>query len=300
MSELEALTLSDAPHPKIRVHPTVIFSILNNYSRRSNRDSRVIGTLLGEVKDGIVEVSDCFAVPHKERNDEITVEINQEYHKSMYSFHRRNNKKEQIVGWYTTTTSMGQFIIDTSSLIHEFYSQECNHNYPVHLVVDTALLNDKIYTRGFISKSMVLNSSDVLANTFDEIQVEIDMTEAEATAIYHMITYQDPEDAWKKSEVLASLPSEQEKLIMGVNNLSTALASIQTYVDNVVSGQTAPNREIGIMISDAINILSTHQNTYSSSTPALQSKVQDLLMVSYLSTLTETQKMISEKLNAIL
>ena len=39
------------------------------------------------------QVSDCFAVPHKERNDEVTVEINQEYHKSMYSFHRRNNKK---------------------------------------------------------------------------------------------------------------------------------------------------------------------------------------------------------------
>jgi hypothetical protein len=53
----EALTLGDSALPKIKVHPTVVFSILNNFTRRSPRDSRVIGTLLGNVKDGVVTVS---------------------------------------------------------------------------------------------------------------------------------------------------------------------------------------------------------------------------------------------------
>jgi hypothetical protein len=41
-------------------------------------------------------------VPYSEKVDEFYVAINQEYHKTMYAFHQRNNKKEVIVGWYTT------------------------------------------------------------------------------------------------------------------------------------------------------------------------------------------------------
>ena len=56
-SSQEAISLRDASLPKIKVHATVVFSILNNFTRRTPRDSRVIGTLLGEVKDGVVHVS---------------------------------------------------------------------------------------------------------------------------------------------------------------------------------------------------------------------------------------------------
>lgn len=52
----EALALGDTPVPIVKVHPTVVFSILNSYVRREKRDFRVIGTLLGVVKDGQIEV----------------------------------------------------------------------------------------------------------------------------------------------------------------------------------------------------------------------------------------------------
>lgn len=60
-------------------------------------------------------------------------------------FINRNNKNEVIVGWYTTNTANGQFIIDSTSLMYDFYSTECIN--PVHLVVDTSLLSDTIITR---------------------------------------------------------------------------------------------------------------------------------------------------------
>ena len=41
----------------VKVHPTVVFSILNSFVRREKRDFRVIGTLLGVVKDGQIEVN---------------------------------------------------------------------------------------------------------------------------------------------------------------------------------------------------------------------------------------------------
>ena len=62
MSNLEALSLKDNSLPSIKVNATVLFSILNSYVRRSARDARVIGTLLGEVKDGtiIVRIISCY------------------------------------------------------------------------------------------------------------------------------------------------------------------------------------------------------------------------------------------------
>lgn len=57
MSGLEALSLKDDSLPSVKVNATVLFSILNSYVRRSTRDARVIGTLLGEVKDGTIIVS---------------------------------------------------------------------------------------------------------------------------------------------------------------------------------------------------------------------------------------------------
>ena len=53
------------------------------------------------------QVSDSFGVPHLEKSDEVYVAINKDYHKSMYSFHRRIHRKELIVGWYTTALPEG-------------------------------------------------------------------------------------------------------------------------------------------------------------------------------------------------
>ena len=60
--------MRDTPFAKIKVHATVIFSILNSFSRRSQRNSRVIGTLLGEVNeaDGSVTVR---ALKEKKREE---------------------------------------------------------------------------------------------------------------------------------------------------------------------------------------------------------------------------------------
>jgi len=160
MSNLEAITLFDettkrSSYPKIEVHAIAVFSILNNFMRRSPRDSRVMGTLLGERKeDGTVVVTECFAVPFQEKVNEVYVAIDLKYHKHMYSFHRRNNKNEVIVGWYTTSTAQGQFITDNTSLMYDFYSKECDN--PVHISVDTSLLSDNLSTRGFVSDPLIV------------------------------------------------------------------------------------------------------------------------------------------------
>lgn len=47
--------------PRVKVHASVVLSVLNSFSRRPAPGVRVIGTLLGQVaKDGTVTVSQRF------------------------------------------------------------------------------------------------------------------------------------------------------------------------------------------------------------------------------------------------
>lgn len=55
---------SDSTIGTVKVHPVAIFSILSSYIRRDEWQKRVIGTLLGIVKEGtVVEVTFTFSWP---------------------------------------------------------------------------------------------------------------------------------------------------------------------------------------------------------------------------------------------
>ena len=96
---------SEAGSPQtVKVHPLVLFSILDHYTRRpeTQDDGRVIGTLLGSVTEmpggrQTIEIVNSFAVPHSEKGDEVAV--GQIYNKTMFALHQRVNKREQVVGW---------------------------------------------------------------------------------------------------------------------------------------------------------------------------------------------------------
>ena len=82
----------------IQVSPVVLFSILDHFSRRAEKDICVIGTLLGYINEnGDVEVKNCYPVPHHEKDDAVSVDTN--YHSTMLELHQKINQKELIVGW---------------------------------------------------------------------------------------------------------------------------------------------------------------------------------------------------------
>jgi translation initiation factor 3 subunit F len=255
------------------------------------------------------QVTECFAEPFSESIEERRISIYSDYHRSMYNFHRRNNKKEVMVGWYTTTLPTGEFINDNSSLIHDVFAKEIEN--PIHIVVDTTLLNDGIHIRGFVGKPTMIGD-EVLANSFNEIKVDIDFTDHESTLLYHMIHSQcdtttgqvvsSKENRWKNAEMVSALPNHMDNVEKAMYKLSETLDKIQNFVDNVVEGKMTGSgsyHEIGIQLTNILNNYSG--NGFSAAEVALlNNRFEDLLMVSYLSTLTETQTAIAEKLNQIL
>ena len=58
---------------RVLLHPVALFGIVDGYERRNEDAKRVIGTLVGTFDKGIVEVKNCFTVPHHETEDEVKI-----------------------------------------------------------------------------------------------------------------------------------------------------------------------------------------------------------------------------------
>lgn len=303
-SKSSALSLADEALPKVKVHATAVFSMLNHYIRREGRENRVIGTLLGSVApDGVVHVKDCYGVPFKESasDEKLYVGIDEAYHQSMYGFLRRVNKKEVILGWYASTTPDGALLIDQSSMINDWYTRKTEYGAasPIHLVVDTTLAGDSVPVRGFMSRPVKVGAGNLpLANMFLELEVEVCLSDSEATAMYHMINGQAGPMKFSRAVIVSQCSSEKSRLVPALERLLTTLAGLQKYCDAVVSGALPPSASIGVALSDALSAL---QSLPSDELKALlDDRAQDLLLVQYLATLTRTQLKISEKLSAML
>ena len=69
------LNLATGPaSTKVRVQPSVLLSICDAYVRRNSKHRRVVGTLLGFIGDGgVVEVRNCYAVPHNDQDQSVSL-----------------------------------------------------------------------------------------------------------------------------------------------------------------------------------------------------------------------------------
>ncbi|RHY22499.1 hypothetical protein DYB25_003451 [Aphanomyces astaci] len=267
----------------VNIHPVVVFQILDRYLRRAEDQERIIGTLLGVVdsEHGVVTVSNSFPVPHLEKGDDVAV--GKDYHRQMLLLHQRVNPNEVVVGWYATASADGSVVNENSCLIHDFYSAECAA--PVHIVTDTSLRGDNLNISGFISSALTV--ADVaLANQFKQVKVQTKTYEAESIALNVM--------AKASTAASSSLPTELEALERSIARLHALLGQSADFVGNVVSGASVGNPKIGRELAEAV-----------ASIPAIRTDVfdqifnnglQDLLMVSYLSSLTQAQLSIAEKL----
>lgn len=116
---------------------------------------------VGSVDKGVVEVTNCFCVPHKEHDDQVEAELS--YALDVYELNKRVNSAEIIVGEFIRTFpyiikshlqyvigwwATGHEVTNHSSVIHEYYARECNN--PVHLTVDTSLQGNRMGLKAYV------------------------------------------------------------------------------------------------------------------------------------------------------
>lgn len=269
---------------RVKVHPVVLFQIVDAFERRNADSYRVIGTLLGSSDKGIVEVTNCFCVPHKEYDDQVEAELS--YAMDVYDLNRRVNSSEAIVGWWAT----GHEVTNHSSVIHEYYSRECVN--PIHLTVDTSLQGGRMGLKAYVCVNFGVPNGKQ-GCMFTAIPVEILCYDPEVFGIQLCQKAIGPSGRPRNVNPSMDLTHVAE----AGNKMGVLLDQVLAYVEDVLAERQPPNNEVGRSLLHLVN--SVPHMTNEQFSEMFNSNVKDLLMVITLSQLIKTQLQLNEKLTLL-
>lgn len=272
---------------EVHIHPVVIISILDHYVRRSEEQNRVIGTLLGvREANGVVQVRDCFPVPHVEGQD---VAVDMRFHQNMFSLHGRASAKAQIVGWYST----GNVVDENTALIHnDFYWGEVGGS-PIHLSVDTALEGGKMGIRAMQLETYSFTPEKPMMAVFHTLPHKLLTRDTEKAGVEVLLRSKDQ----SLEEASTGLLGDLKGLEGTLEELDKLLDQLCSYTKKVLDGEIPHDPAAGRLLLGAVRSLPQIDSAQFEG--MVQSSMQDLLMVVYLSSLTKTQLKISEKLQSL-
>ncbi|CBQ67576.1 related to translation initiation factor 3 (47 kDa subunit) [Sporisorium reilianum SRZ2] len=269
----------------VHVHPVALFSILDHYLRRNDGQHRVIGTLLGTRTESEIEIKNCFAVPHLEDEEEGQVQVDMEYHRSMYELCQKVRPDEVIVGWYATSPELNTY----SALIQDFYSRETAPHQAVHLTLDTAIDSSKASGLGI--KSYI--SSPLGATPKAENCVFVPLP----TNLLHS-TPEHSSLSLLASQNISSPLTDLDALAVSLKQVQSQLDRVLTYVRAVIAGEKEGDKAVGRFLNDTISAVPAGMDDSKLET-LFNAHLQDVLMVSYLANVVRAQAEISSRLTLL-
>ena len=247
-SNTTALRLADEKLPNIKIHATVLFSILNHFMRRKEdrMNMRVVGSLLGvsSTEGGVdyIEVTNCFPLLHDEVETDKEIHVNVydtinigsdkiNYYDDMVRYHESIDRRESIIGWYCTSTDG---TLDTyAKLIDESICLRSDAP-PVGIIVNTTLEGrDQIGARAYIGDDIKLGK-ELLAKVFHELSVQVIFSPGEALCIQHMIS---GKDTWEL-DTQTVVKKEEINVKNAIKNLTELINKVIKYVDEVIDEPT--------------------------------------------------------------
>ncbi|CAB0034527.1 unnamed protein product [Trichogramma brassicae] len=253
----------------VKVHPGVLFIIVDSYERRGAEANRVIGTLLGTVEKGVVEVTNCFCVPHKEYEDQVDAELN--YAMDLYELNRKVNTQESIVGWWAT----GNEVTNHSFVIHEYYARECTN--PIHLTVDTTLEGTtRMGIKAYVNVKLGVPGGKT-GSMFTPAKVQIQCYDPEVVGLQLCNKTLAKVQGSKQGAGVVEPMMDLAQIAEASSKLVTMLDSVLQYVDDVLSGKQHPDNQVGRALLDMVN--SVPKMTTEQFDSMFNSNIKDLLMV---------------------
>jgi len=262
----------------VKVHPTVLFQIVNAYERRNLDRTSILGTLLGTLDKTCVEVTNCFVVPHN-INADGQVSIEMHLADVMYKLNKQVHPVEVIVGWWTTGFEVPSIAVP----INDYYARQCQN--PIHLLVDTTLTQGKMHIKSFVQVDIGVPDGSQGA-MFSPIPVEIVQYPPEAVAMKTLMRAR----VRGKTEILSELPQIAES----TTDMEEMLNMVLAYVDDVLSDKIAPDNTIGRNLLKLVQ--SVPKMNKEDMDSMMNSNIKDLLMSMYLAQLTRVQVQLNEKL----
>mmetsp|Transcript_15007 Transcript_15007/g.22843 ORF Transcript_15007/g.22843 Transcript_15007/m.22843 type:complete len:361 (-) Transcript_15007:171-1253(-) len=225
------------------VHPIVLLSVVDHYTRvAKGTTKRVVGTLLGEVDDFKLHITNCFAVPFEEdpRDPQVWF-LDHNFHEQMFAMFKKVNQKERVVGWYST----GPKIKPSDLSIHELYRRYTPE--PVLVVMDVQPKDLELPMEAYYSIQEE-TSDQVFKRTFLHVESTVGAFEAEEVGVEHLLR-----DI--KNASASTLAVQVGDKISALKALTVRLKDISAYLQSVVSGKLPMNKEIIYQLQEIFNLL---------------------------------------------
>lgn len=271
----------------MRVHPVVLFGVMDHYSRRAELKDRVVGALLGSVSiEGVVEVRNYFPVPHTDKEDQIVLDI--EHFNTMLELYLQTNSREVIVGWYGT----GKDVSFNDFYLNDFFSNHCSS--PVFLVIDASLAGTSIDIRAFVAKQLGFGGSP-WGQAFNRIPCELKASEGERVTLDFIM--KSTIQAGRRMPSAAPLLSEVNAVKLSIKKVVSLLDDSLEAVQSVMSGERRADPRLGRALSEAVGVIPAL--TEEEFRRMFDGAVEDVLMVAYLASLTRAQLVLGQKLNTM-
>lgn len=230
------------------VHPIVLLSVVDHYNRvAKGTTKRVIGTLLGEVTDFKLHITNCFGVPFEEDpRDPAVWFLDHNYHEQMFAMFKKVNQKERVVGWYST----GPKIKPSDLSIHDLYRRYCPE--PVLVVMDAQPKDLNLPMEAYYAVEEQ-TSDEVFKRTFVHIPSSVGAFEAEEVGVEHLLR-----DI--KNASTSTLATKVNDKIEALRALGGKLGEISEYLDQVTKGKLPMNPQIIYNLQDIFNLLPNQES----------------------------------------
>ncbi|XP_063933653.1 26S proteasome non-ATPase regulatory subunit 7-like [Zophobas morio] len=230
---------------KVVVHPLVLLSVVDHYNRVSGNKSkaRVVGALLGSVKNNVLDVSNSFAVPFEEdRTNPKVWFVDHNYVENMYYMFRKINAREKLVGWYHTGSSLRQNDLEINELFKRFMSN------PLLCTIDVQPKEEGLPTSAYMAVEEINDDGSPTMKTFAHISSEIGAEEAEEIGVEHLL--RDIKDT-----MTGTLSQKVSTQLIAIEGLARSLKEMHQYLCDVVSGNITLNNQILYQMQNIINLL---------------------------------------------
>eukprot|EP01047_Picozoa_sp_COSAG01_P064641 COSAG01_NODE_8590_length_2726_cov_1755.185383_1_plen_280_part_00 len=240
----------DHAYPQhVVIHPLVLLSTVDHFLRVNPKGGkgRVVGVLLGEVRQGRVDVTNSFAVPfdEDERSQGVWY-LDHDYLEKMFRMFKKVAAKEKIVGWYSTGPKIKPIDIQINHLFRDWGQGAAKD--PIFCIIDVNVKEDVLPTEAYVAVEETASDSSTVSWTFKHIQSEIGALEAEEIGVEHLL--RDIKDT-----TVSTLSQDVEAKVSSLRSLLSHLESMARYLRRVCAGELPVNHTIIYRMQDIFNLL---------------------------------------------
>jgi len=249
---------------------------------------KVMGTLLGRNKEGHIEITNCFTVPHKEHSENKRIDLDMAYASEVLELNMFAYPNERVLGWFCT----GKSVSRSASLIHDYYVRECCEGQPLHLLVDAALKNQRLSTRLYCAVEMGVPGG-TKGLMFSLVPLEISNENSDLVAL-RCIEKQSQQQASKQMERFVP---ELAQVVDATRDMQHRLDLVLRYINDVLARKKKPDNVVGRSLYAALTAVPLLDSD--KFRVMFNTNLRDMLMAITLSTMIKTQLEISEKLSCM-